>query len=344
MSVLVLDASSISSWQSCRRRGILDRDWRPHKWRGKALADGTLRQAILALSGGMDAAATAGEATARFLQTAANPGLDASGDTYSLAKEWCALLDTVVRSVARAGVPKGLVEHPPVRLNSSVEWQPLAHVSGQSLHRWVTLDRWDESALMRELHSWWVIGDIATTKLPLTLHVIEIGQVRSGRRASPWTRAWRHPAMSSLPLRFKRKDGRDFQGWKPTYLSDERVSVESWVEQLWKEGAAQEVMHTIEVKVPTEHQCSRVLSDILVESLAMQEASGDHWTMQPMSRNACDEWVPCPFQTVCYGDVVDVASLGFRPRQPSPLVRPRSCSGPSQSLSGIHPATPPQPR
>jgi hypothetical protein len=334
---VILDASSIGSWQSCHRRGILERDWRPHKWRGKALADAILRQGILAISQGMDAAAAAAEGRARFLQVASNPGLDSLGDTYQLAKEWCALIDTVLRGVVLQGLPKGLNEHPAVGLNSIVQWLPLSHLSEGMLHRWVTIDHWFDQDLSRELHSWRTLGDVATTRLPMTIHVIEIGQARNGRRHSSWTRGWHHPGLASLPLRFKRKDGKSFQGWKPVYLSESRIDPSAWVEQAWKEGALGEVMHNIVVNVPSEGQCAKVLSDILVESLAMRETEGDSWQMQPMSRNACDDWVPCPFQTVCYGDAVDVASLGFRPREQGAVSRtatvPRSTCSPTPTHS-----------
>jgi hypothetical protein len=317
MNELTIDAHTLTLFQGCRRRFLLDHDYRAVLWRPHSLFSACLRAAILELSKGADVAETAIEARARFMQTAANPGMDAQGDTYTLAKDYCCLLDTVLRAVAHEGVPK-LSEVPPTRLNSSLAWRFLSHIDDSgTLHRWITVDSWTEADLARELHGWYVFGDMAMAQALLTLHVIVIGQTRGGRRASLWARAWQHPSMPNLRIRFRRSEGQSFNGWKPYRMADHPdVDPDAWVEQMYKEGAAQELMHTVKVKLPTADILSDTARQVMQEARAMQELALERgsttWMALPMSRGVCDGLVPCPFQPVCYSSqVIDIETLGL---------------------------------
>jgi hypothetical protein len=313
---MVLDAVAIGEFQSCSRRFVLSQSWRYLKWRPKSLWDACLRQGILSITQDhVPPADAAADARARFLQSAADPGLDVTNDPFIVAKDWCAMLQTTLRSLAREGLPTTPLNFPPVRLNSQVEWVPMAQSDGQTLHRWISIDHWGEDDLIRELHSWRTLGDIATTRMPMMIHVVEIGQMRKGRRASLWARAWKHPTMPNLGMRFKGKLPNALKGWKPLYLADTHVDPDAWVEQMWKEEAAQGLVHHISVKVPTDAQCALILKDILSEAIRMRELQEENtsWSSLPMSRNACDGLgVTCPFQHVCYGDgVTRIEKLGL---------------------------------
>lgn len=311
-----LDATSISDFQACPRRYLLNLEWKPHRWRPRTLFMATLRAGILSISNGASVEDSAAESVARFMQTAVNPGLDVLGDPYLIAKEWTSLLSSVLHTIARE-IPTKLSMPPIVKVNSFLDWSPTAFIADGRLHRWITTDSWSPSDLPRELHSWWVLGDVCVLNLPLTLHILSIGSMRNGRRSSPFTRAWRHPGLVNLPMRFKRKDGKEFEGWKPVYLSDNKVSVESWTAQLIREGVTSDIIHNIPVNVPNDTQRSIVMRDILLESVRIRELTGG-WMDQPMSRNACDGHVPCAFQDACYSSspIIDISTLGlYRSRE-----------------------------
>lgn len=316
---MILDAKRLTDWQACRRRGLLHEDWTPALWRPKALFDACLRRAIFRVSNGADPAQEATDAKTEFMTQAADPGLDvASGaSSWVLARDWCAMLDTIVRAVSRLTLLTLKEEHP-VRLAALVDWRPRAwrDESGQ-LHSWVTVDRWDDEALTREMHSWFVFGDIIACEAPLMIHAIEIGQIRSGRRASPWARAWRHPGMSSLPLRFVKTDGSSLSGWKSAYLADDRnLSPDAWVDTMTREGECARLIRYATIGVPAKSARNDALAQILFEAAEMRRAFEDRksvpWSAWPMSRGACDGLVPCPFQLVCHREqLVDPASLGL---------------------------------
>ena len=316
---MILSAVSLTDMQACVRRPVLSADWEVLRFRPKQLLDACLRKGIMAVSGGEDAAAVARTIRTEFLQAAANPGMEtrAGADSFKIAMDSCAVIETVLRAAGRMEVTK-LGECGAININPSVAWQPLAFWGAdEQMHRFITIDRWTEDDLARELHGWYVVGDMAVTKLPMTLHVIEIGQTRDGRRASAWARGWRHPTMRNAQrIRFLHKDGTTFKGWTPVWLADEKsLDAGEWVEAMWREGAAQRLWHTISVAMPTEAQRAETVRQVLSEaarmSVLISERRSATWRALPMARAACDGIVPCAWQGACYGESDNLASTGL---------------------------------
>lgn len=233
------------------------------------------------------------------------------------------MLSTVLLSVAKLTLLT-LKPVPDFAPTSRIAWRFIAHKDDSgTLHRWITVDRWDADELTRAMHGWHVIGDMVMARMPMVLHVIEIGQTRGGRRACAWARGWRHPAMPNLRMRFRRTDGQDFTGWKPVYLADMAggdEAVHTWVEQMWREGAAEPLMHHATIECPPDSTCENIVAQVLGEAGEMRrlrvERASSPWHALPMSRPACDQFTPCPFQSVCYSDrVVEVGELGLYQRR-----------------------------
>jgi hypothetical protein len=315
---MILSASSLTDLQSCPRKILLSTDWEILKLRPKQMLDSCLRRGILSITQGGDAAAIAEQFKLEFLQAAANPGMDTprGAKPYEIAKDHVAMIQTILRAAKRMGLPV-LRESPVVPLTSTTDYQPLAFTDGVMLHRIITVDRWDDAALSRELHSWYTIGDQAVTGLPLTLHVIETGQTRNGRRASPWARGWRHPTLRNAHrIRFLHKDGSTFKGWTPVWLADEReLDAEEWVEAMWREGAVAACWKDIAVASPTMAQRSTTLGQLRLEahhmSVLISERQSNPWSALPMHRGSCDGMVPCGWQEACYRNGTDVQQSGL---------------------------------
>lgn len=306
----------------------------------------TFRRAVFAMSNGKGAVDAADGAKAMFMQEAANPGMDLphGAKPYMIAKDWCALLDTSVRAAGRLTLLT-VTETPEVALTEHIHWKPRAwrDDSGQ-LHRWIVTDAWNEDDRYRELHGWHTFGDIAVTECPLMLHVIEIGQARGGRRASSWSRGYRHPGLPHLRMRFKKGDGSELNGWNPVYLADGHEGTpEGWVDQMVAEGECERLMHHVTINVPPVHVCEETRAQIISEATVYERATRTKWYTHPMSRGACDHWVPCPFQPVCYTEkLVRPEDIGtYRPIQAppsSPFARPQSYQTRTQSpaVEGQH--------
>ena len=138
-------------------------------------------------------------------------------------------------------------------------------------------------------------------------------------RASPWARAWRNPDLPNTNYHFRTKNGHRIKGWKAVYLADlAHPDVDAWVEQMWREGAAQLLVHTVDVRVPNEAACVDAEHQVLLEALRVREVLTERpsYSTLPMVRGACDSIIPCPWQYVCYNEsVVDPATLGLYARR-----------------------------
>lgn len=251
-SSIMIDASQLMTYQKCRRRWLLEREWRWMKWHPKSLASHCLREGVFQLSMGRAPDEICSAAQTRYMEAAANPGLDLDrgADPYQIAKDWCAALSTVLTALSRTvllslhKVPQteiGTPDHP-------MAWLPLSFADDSgTLHRWLTVDAWDADAQARAVHSWHTVGDMAVCDAPMQLHVVEVGAMRNGRRQSPWCRAYRNPAyIPSGPagqIRFQRPDGKGgwaaLRGdkWEPVWLADlHGHDPAAWVDRMTQDG------------------------------------------------------------------------------------------------------------
>lgn len=329
---MILDAYQLTTYQSCRRRWILERSYLPAKWRVHSLFDNVLRRSMFRLSRNRPIQHVLSEAAAEFMSAAADPGLDAYGiDTYTLARDHVGMLGTVLTALSQASIPV-FHEPEPIALTDRVSWKPLAWAddSGQ-LHRLVTVSSWGQAEGTRQAHGWFVSGDMAALGVPMTLHAIVIGDVREGRRVSPWTRAWKCKTAPNIPYRFKKSKNSDAE-WTPYYAADFPVVGKfytQWVERMHKEGIVEEVIRHAIMKQLDDAACVKLRTEIVSEAERMEVDGWNGWEAMPMSRGACDGVVPCPLQQVCYGG--GDPSRVLRPRLKSPV--PIVAHGPDYSAS-----------
>lgn len=322
---MILDATLLTHHQSCARRPVLETDWYPRRWRPKTLFDLVLTRAILSLSSGTSAESCAETARVEFLERAANPGLDLEDgvDPYQQAKDWCVMYETILRVLAKITLLM-VKTVGTVSLNSSTGWRGSSLVDDTgTLHRWVTVDRWDADALSREMHSWYTFGDMTAFKSPMMIHAIEIGQIRKGRRASAWARGWRHPSLSNVNgVHFKHRDGSSFTGWTAMHLADHvEYSADDWVDAMIRDRAGYALIHQANLNALSESALAAATGQMLVLGHEIQRAITERgsapWNSLPMSRGACDSLIPCVWQSACYSEnIVDLAATGlYTPRE-----------------------------
>jgi hypothetical protein len=297
--LLTINANDLTTFQRCRRRYLIERGWRVLRWRPRALFAYSIRRAVLQLSQGSDPADAIALARAKFMEQAADPGLDVprGRDTYVLASDFCAMIGTVLLAVSRTGLPR-LHQARPVALSPELTWEfsSLCDDAG-ALHRWVIADSWDADAISRELHSWHTIGDMAAGDAPLTLHVIVAGQSREGRLQSPWCRAYAHPAIAGR-IRFQSHlaDGRHGRlsgdQWRPTWLSDLPLSPVEWLQKMDADRVTEGLLIEGSVKQPGAMQQARILSDILQEGqhIASCGARGRRCATPNPQQWTCPAW------------------------------------------------------
>lgn len=305
---MILTARTLTTWQSCHRRAAFEREWMPLRWRPKSLFDVCLRQAVLELSSGKDKDKVSLESAARYLEIAAKPGLDTMVDPYTLAHDHVAMVRNVIESVSRMTL-LSVKPGPVVKLSDDAQWQCSAFQDDSGLlHRWATVEKLDDDALARELHSWHVFGDIAAAQVPMSLHIVEIGRQSKGHQHTAWCRAWKHPVVANH-FRFQARDGGKLKGdWKQVWFQDsDRNDPKTWVDLMESDGLR--LIRHIDVKEPSQQHVEEFRSQVAAEARAMAQAR-DPFTIL-MERTSCDVPYPCPFQPACYSrGRVDMAALG----------------------------------
>lgn len=266
------------------------------------------------------------EMRTRFLDAAANPGLDLSEgvDPWIVANDYCGMLATVLTAIGRLTL---LTLHrlSPIELEGSSTWSPFAWKDDSGvLHRWITVDGYDDGVLARECHGWKVFGDICVCDAPLTLHVVSIGQQRGGRRQSPWARAFKDPVIAGR-FKFQRGNRRSghspLQGdWRPLWYADQtHPDPEAWCDVMDREEVTPSLLHHIPIAQPSEAVRRDTLDQIARLASQMSRLGSEHPRNSggmelPMSRGACDGWVPCPWQQACFvepGELHDIGRHGL---------------------------------
>ncbi len=340
--MITLSASDLRSYQTCRRRFLLERHWKVARWRPSSLFRSCLREGVFQLSNGADPATVRSNARTRFLSQAANPGLDVmTGDPWTVAQDWAGMLGTTLTAISRLTLLT-LTKPSPRPLSTEASWLPLAWQDDSgTLHRWITCDAWDEEVLAREAHSWHVVGDMAMLDAPLMLHAIEIGQQRQGRRHSPWARCYRHPVIAGMH-RFQRPDGkggwRKLSGekWTPVWYADQaKPDPDAWCDLMDADHVTPSLLHHQSIAALDDRAASRVRAEISQVAGEIGRAIGDSVTPLevPMARGACDPvGGPCPWQSVCLpcDPLVRIGEIG--------LYVPRAAASSASSLTRIEDA------
>jgi hypothetical protein len=252
------------------------------------------------LSNGADVEDVTQEAVTQYLEAAAEPGLETSADPYTLAHDFTSMLQTALFAISKAPM-LSLEPGGSIILTPTLKWELSASCDESgALHRWVTVDKLDEDAISRLLHSWAVFGDVAAAGVPMVLHVVEIGNRRNGRQHSPWCKAYRHPAIAGR-FAFQKQDGSPLTGdWKAVWYQDsDRNRPDSWVELMERDGVS--LIHEIRVKQVSQVNTEAFLQQVAAESERMKSLADVPWTDIPMSRPACDAiGSPCGWQHKCY--------------------------------------------
>jgi len=294
---MILSAADLDAFQKCPRRWKIQQS-EDARWNPKALFDSTFRRAILALSNGEDKAKVASNAVATFLEKCVTPGLETLHDPYTLAHDWTSVLQTAIEAVSRATLlclKPGIT----VPLSSEISWRVSAFEDESGmLHRWASVAKIDNDSIARELHSWSVFGDCSAVGAPMMIHLIEVGQQRSGHQHTPWCRSWRHPAIAGR-FAFQNKDGSPLKGdWKPVWFQDSKNNPATWVDLMQRDNVS--LIRHLPVRQPTSEQAAVLFRAQVLEQAKLMAAAGE-WQTVPMTRSACDFPTVCAWQFKCYG-------------------------------------------
>ena len=322
MPPFLIDAAMLTEFQACRRRFLYTRYWRPRRWIPRLLFNACLRQGILDIGDGKLAEEVIAAATTRFFSVAAEPGLDVIGlDPYRLACDYAGILETVLYTLSRRPITK-LAPLPSRKVGDHLEFLFLAHVDKQGeLHRTVTVDRFSEDALTKEMHSWFVFAETAIAQKPMHLQFIAIGSKRDGRQHTPWIKAQEHEHIAHR-IKFQRKGGKALQGdaWRDVWMPDSTVwNYKTWCDAMAAEGLPDQLIHEVVIEPPTKERIIECKRHVQIEAEQMQQwiVSVANPSAVPMARAACHFPNDCAFIPCCYSPLIDIdpSALGLYKRR-----------------------------
>ena len=337
---MIISPIDVIRFQTCPRRWALEREWKVIRRRPKSIFDSCLREAVVRLSAGANPESTRAEARAQLMTEAAEPGmlLPEGAEPYVIASDLCAMLDTVLTAVSRLTLLQLDPTHTIPLPDSDHSYRPLslADESG-CLHRWLTVDAWDDDAATRELHSWLTAADMAVCDAPLTLHVVVIGSRRNGRQQSPWCRAALQPIRNSFRFLVPPTIHDGFRNPKPCPEDWRRVwyadladaDPERWVDAMIKDqimprlllhpaiaefppAVRRQTLQHLQALAEQMDRTARELRDAPAEQAPDQPGPPEPAMSLPMARSACDGMVPCPWARACYRTdaAYGIATLG----------------------------------
>lgn len=285
----------------CPRNGFWSSQWQ----RQKLHPNDILRRAVDAglMSTEEDPGQSAGD---EVMTLCADRGLDISGTgLYQIAMHNAALADIVV-TLLRSG---HRWERPADTTVNTVNWESSVYLdpSGLRLHRVILVDRWSDERKLAERHSWRTAGEIAAYELPMTLHIVLIGQRRDGKHVSPWSKGWLHP--KSRGLRIRKSSGEGFGGnWIACWREEQdTISRDHWVEAMKRDGVIPDVLFKVDVQPP----CAEIIAKW--KRLAEKKLVQIQTTTETPDPCPSQCWwpTPCQFAECCSQYTIPSEKNGF---------------------------------
>jgi len=287
----VFSADLLAASDRCPRAGFYSRDWEFSRIHPTEI----LRRAVDVglMSEEDDPGQTAGD---YVMTLAAERGLDIEGSgVYPIALHNAALAD-LVTILLRALEPPWA--RPEDRTVQGVSWASSAFLdpSGVRLHRVLIVDRWSDERSKAEQYSWKSLGEQSVYELPMTIHVVVIGQRRNGKHIGPFSQGYLHPR--SRTLRIRKRTGEGFsKDWTRVWREEQdTISRAKWIDQINEDGVMQDAIFTLDCDPPPIKLASEIRA--LAESRMRQIQE----TKKAPGMNISQCWWPtaCAFRHCCW--------------------------------------------
>ena len=285
----MISAEQIVSYDVCPRRA-----WWTAKYEN--LRVGLVKALYVALHAGLLAEKPEQAVEDKFMELAANPGLDVTGENiYAIAMHHAKLagiIATALRSTTAA----------PWRLFPATDtWESACYDMGDGKPRRIVLvDRWAESRKQEEIYGWRTMGEACSLDQTVFVTAVTIGPSKEKRRHSAWTRCYRHP--QNFTYRFQKRNGEKFTAdWMTQWREDSDIPTADWLTKMHEDGCMTDLVHTMNVPVPIRKdsylaEMGRLAGEI--ESMAKMEGRRE---TPPMRFAGCFGFSPCPFLGTCHG-------------------------------------------
>lgn len=143
-------------------------------------------------------------------------------------------------------------------------WEPsnlFTSPDGRYLRRVIFTTNWSDDKHYSICRSWHSIGAVCHYGLGMQLLIVVLGQHRSGRYHSFWSKGLRHPVSKQLRFRKKTDKATPFkESWRECWREDyDELSTTDWLSAMYSDGVLQDCCFTIDLPVPSDLARQRVL-------------------------------------------------------------------------------------
>jgi hypothetical protein len=249
-----------------------------------------------------------GQAAGDHVMTlAAERGLDIEGSgVYPIALHNAALADLLTTMIRALEPPWA---RPADKTMGTLTWVSSAFLapSGLRLHRVLLVDRWSDERAKAERLGWRCLGEQSVYELPMTVHVVVLGQRRNGKHVGPFTQGYLHPRSRTLRIRKKTGEGFSKEWTKCWREEQDTISRDKWIDQMHADGVMEDSIFEINCDPPAAKLASeiRLLAERKLRQI--QEAT----KIPDMNPGSCWWPTPCQFAWGCWEFQEPSERLGF---------------------------------
>jgi len=240
----------------------------------------------------------------KVLQLAADRGIEtryALHDPYQAVINTACLADILATALRKPDVEPWIVPDPTL----TPHWVSSAFLDPTASHlrRLVIVSHWSEERKLSEVRSWYSLGEVCQFALPMQMVVAVIGQVRDGRRHSPWCKGLLNPNFHAK-IRFQKRQGRNTQGFKDTWEVAWRedhgeIDREKWLQAMLEDDVLREHLFIVDIPVPRETGV-KVVREMAARKLTVLRSLRG---VPEKQLTGCEGPIsPCPFRWCCWDD------------------------------------------
>lgn len=299
-------AELLTMYEPCNRKGIWARDWEKWKISDIEMLQRSIRAGLL--SDRKDFNIAAGEET---MFISAESGLESKEfNLYDQCVHLAALSDIVTLSVRKSSENPWLIPED-VRLGDGPTWRSAAYLrpDGAYLRRIALVSNWGDDRHFAECRGWFSMGEMVAYGLPMQLVVAVIGQSRSGKRHSPFTKGLLHPVNKRLKFKKKNNPSEPFKdSWTPVWREDhDEISTESWLQSMLTDTVLEDHLFKVDIPLPTK-EAQRKIRDLASKKLEEIETAN---ILPDQQLSTCDHPYPCVFRNACHSGNSPSGRYGF---------------------------------
>lgn len=220
-------------------------------------------------------------------------------------------LSEILTVASRKAVEPPWLVPKPIQLREGPTWTSGAYLdpSGKHLRRIVLASSWNDDRHFSECRAWNSLGEVCAYNLPMQLVVAVIGQNRSGKRYSYWSRGLRHPANKKLRFRKKNDVATGFKDtWREAWREDfDEISTKDWLQAMLEDDVLKDVFFKIDIPVPEKIAQQRIV-DLAARKLERLDKLRE---LPDQNLSTCDWPKPCCFRNNCHAQNEPSGRYGF---------------------------------